>query len=241
MAVSDNTFTKKASYPNQRVVKIVNEQTKQPFAQFNIDILNKAAKDLIPVYPAAFEVWIYLSKNQTGFEAVLSPEIITEDFGISVDRYQRGFNTLKEKGYLEQVSKTLFIFHQMPNDKYKPKDIKSCHEVKGSTTAVKSCLKKQDNPVDNNLKIQSTKAGISGKTIIQDNTDNTQIIQQQQHEVSSSDILDGYRLTDRTVEYNAAICVINGDSKRFDIVGDYFYDKERMEASRVKRFIFPQG
>jgi len=81
MAEPTNFFTRTATYPNQRVVKIVNENTKTPYALININVLNSAAKDLIPVYPAAFELWIYLSKNQDGYEMTLSHVLIAEDFG----------------------------------------------------------------------------------------------------------------------------------------------------------------
>jgi len=86
MELSKN-FKKKAAYPNQRVVKIDNEPARQPFAQINIDVLEKAARDLIPKYSPAFDLWIYLSKNQTNFEMALSPVLIKEDFGLSRDRY----------------------------------------------------------------------------------------------------------------------------------------------------------
>lgn len=68
MTMLNNRFSRIAAYPNQRVVKIVNESAKAPYVQINIGVLNSAAKALIPIYPSAFELWICLSKNQSGYE-----------------------------------------------------------------------------------------------------------------------------------------------------------------------------
>ena len=105
MNEQSNNFYSTTAYPNQRLVKIVNKKASAPYAQINIDVLHKAAKDLIPVYSPAFDLWIYFSKNQTDYEVALSPVLIEQDFGLSKDRYQKGFRVLEDRGYLEPIPK----------------------------------------------------------------------------------------------------------------------------------------
>ena len=232
-----NSFTLSAAYPNQRVIKIANKKASAPYAQINIDVLHYAAKDLIPKYSPAFDLWIYLSKNQTDYEMTLSPVLIEQDFGLSKDRYQKGFNVLKEKGYLEELSKTRFIFHQVPDDRYKPKEKKSCHKTEKNLPEGKSCYEKQDNSLKKSQEIQLKEAGNSSKTILHNITSTTNIIYQQQpQKTAGKHILDGYTLTGQTIVYSEAIALAKGDSKRFQLIGDYLYDSQKMEAISVFRF-----
>lgn len=124
------------SAPNQRKL-IINKEVcdkNHLYTAINLDALQNAMKDLIPIYPAAFELWIYFSKNQNNYHTEVSSKDIADNYGISRDRYQKAWKILVDKGYIVETNKNSAQFYEIP---------------------------KQENPVIDNRKIQSSKTGKS--------------------------------------------------------------------------------
>lgn len=71
------------------------------YTQINIESLTHAMADL--THGSGLEVWLYLVKNQQGYEPDLSSKDANDSFGIAQKRFQKGVNELIEKGYLNWI------------------------------------------------------------------------------------------------------------------------------------------
>lgn len=106
------------SAPNQEIVQIKKEpcDKNNHYATINLKAMQLAMKDLTP---AEFQVWLYFSKNQAGYEFAVSPAAALDEFGIKKDTFQKAKRKLKEKGYLVEdpsKGKNHFIFYEIPED-----------------------------------------------------------------------------------------------------------------------------
>lgn len=98
---------------NQKTVKIQKElcDTQHLYAPINLDALQSAMIDL---KGESFKMWIYLSKNRSGYEFALS-RVDAIKWGIgSSSSYDRAIAELRAKGYLVEVSPNHFEFYEKP-------------------------------------------------------------------------------------------------------------------------------
>ena len=148
--------------PNQRKTTVNKEicDKNHPYAAINLRALQQAMKDLIPVYPAAFELWVYLSKNQNGYTLEVSPEDMKKNFGISNDRYQKAWRILVDRGYIVESSKTMSRFYEIPQQQENPVFKQQENPVVIDETEIQ----KQDNPV---MEQQENPVVITGKSSYQ--------------------------------------------------------------------------
>ena len=70
--------------PNQKRITIQKEKCDKEnyYTKINLNALELAAIDL---KAGAFKMWVYLSKNQNGFNIALSNKAVAEYFGIKKD------------------------------------------------------------------------------------------------------------------------------------------------------------
>lgn len=90
------------SNPNQRSISIHKELTNKEhkdnyYAKINLNALKCAMSSLTP---KAFELWIYLSKNQDNHFMWLSKVDFMSWSSVKSTSYYSAFNELKELGYL---------------------------------------------------------------------------------------------------------------------------------------------
>ena len=100
--------------PNQKVIKIKDKQKcdkQNTYATFNLKALNHAMADLDA---GAFKMWMYLDKNQDGYEFALSRKDCKDNFGISKSQYDTALKKLEEKGYLVCEGGNYYTFHEEP-------------------------------------------------------------------------------------------------------------------------------
>ena len=93
------------SNPNQRSVKVHKEETNNDcvdnyYAKINLNALRNAMSTLTP---KAFELWIYLSKNQDNHFMWLSKVDFLSWSNVKSTSYYEGFNELKSLGYLVET------------------------------------------------------------------------------------------------------------------------------------------
>ncbi|MGN0106709.1 MAG: hypothetical protein ACI4A5_03295 [Hominilimicola sp.] len=99
------------SVPNQKKIKINKEicDSTNLYATINLDALNAAMKDLTKI--GTFKLWMYLSKNQDGYEFDLSC-VDCGTWGIKKDAYHNAVNELIDKGYLIKDNQNRYIFRE---------------------------------------------------------------------------------------------------------------------------------
>lgn len=99
------------SVPNQKKIKINKEicDSSNLYATINLDALHAAMKDLTKI--GAFKLWLYLSKNQDGYEFDLSC-VDCGAWGIKKDTYHNAVNELISRGYLIEIGKNRYIFRE---------------------------------------------------------------------------------------------------------------------------------
>lgn len=90
------------SNPNQRSIKTHKELTDNKaednyYAKINLVALQKAMKDLTPY---AFQLWVYISKNQDNHFFWLSKTDFLSWANMGASSYYNAFNELKKKKYL---------------------------------------------------------------------------------------------------------------------------------------------
>lgn len=71
------------------------------YTTVNIESLTHAMTDL--THGSGLEVWLYLVKNQQGYDSDLSSKDARDNFGIAEKRFQNGVKELIEKGYLNWI------------------------------------------------------------------------------------------------------------------------------------------
>ena len=77
----------------------------------NVEAECAAARDL---KYSSMILWLYLSRNQNGYELALSPKDVEETMGLSERTYRTCKNELMEKGYLVQVKGNRYMFYEKP-------------------------------------------------------------------------------------------------------------------------------
>ncbi len=111
------------SNPNQRIVTINKEpvdgkEEKNYYAIINLLALKNAMHTLTP---KAFELWIYLSKNQNEFTFYLSKVDFLNWSNVKEQSYYNAFNELKEHNYLIPIDKekpqpSKYNFYEIPQE-----------------------------------------------------------------------------------------------------------------------------
>lgn len=78
-----------------------------------VDTLDEAMRTLSN---SAFMLWIYLAKNNDGYDFYLSRTCACRDCNFSPSTYRRAVKTLEDKGYLKPTGKnqTEYIFYARP-------------------------------------------------------------------------------------------------------------------------------
>lgn len=108
------------SNPNQRSITTHKELTDDKckdnyYAKINLNALQKAMKTLSP---KAFELWIYLSKNQDNHFFWLSKVDFLSWSKIGTSSYYNAFNELKKEMYLVEKEKgsNQYDFYEVPKE-----------------------------------------------------------------------------------------------------------------------------
>ena len=99
--------------PNQTIVRIESSPCDDIHlcSMRNIEAECAAARDL---KYSSMILWLYLSRNQNGYELALSPKDVEETMGLSERTYRTCKNELMEKGYLVQVKGNRYMFYEKP-------------------------------------------------------------------------------------------------------------------------------
>ena len=108
------------SNPNQRSINIHKELTNKEhkdnyYAKINLNALRDAMSSLTP---KAFELWIYLSKNQDNHFMWLSKVDFLSWSKVKSTSYYSAFNELKELGYLveKEGGNNQYDFYERPRE-----------------------------------------------------------------------------------------------------------------------------
>ena len=108
------------SNPNQRSITTHKEATDDKsvdnyYTKINLNALRKAMSSLTP---KAFELWIYLSKNQDNHFFWLSRVDFLSWSNVGSSSYYEAFNELKRLGYLVEKGKNSnqFDFYEQPRE-----------------------------------------------------------------------------------------------------------------------------
>ena len=108
------------SNPNQRSINIHKELTNKEhkdnyYAKINLNALRDAMSSLTP---KAFELWIYLSKNQDNHFMWLSKVDFLSWSKVKSTSYYSAFNELKELGYLveKEDGNNQYDFYERPRE-----------------------------------------------------------------------------------------------------------------------------
>lgn len=83
------------------------------FAQIEMNALETAAQNLDA---GAFKLWIYLVKNQDGFELALSKQAVENNFGMKKAQYDNAVHQLIDKGYLKCLRGNTYLFEDYPEE-----------------------------------------------------------------------------------------------------------------------------
>lgn len=109
------------SNPNQRSITTHKEMTDDKcadnyYAKINLNALKDAMKKLTP---KAFELWIYLSKNQNNHFFWLSKVDFLSWSNVGETSYYNAFNELKKFGYLieREGKNNQYDFYEKPKEK----------------------------------------------------------------------------------------------------------------------------
>ena len=101
--------------PNQLVVEVQKEPCDKThlYSMRNLEAEAAAARDL---KYSTMILWLYLSRNQNGYELALSPKDVEETMGLSERTYRTCKDELIEKGYLVKVGDNQYMFYEMPRN-----------------------------------------------------------------------------------------------------------------------------
>ena len=113
---------------NQKLIKIgkevCNNNSKDNYyAKINLNALQNAMIDLNT--EASIKMWLYLAKNQNGYELALS-SIDAIKWGIgSKSSYDRAVKALIDKGYLvkQEGKKDYYMFYEVYKKEHRKEDI----------------------------------------------------------------------------------------------------------------------
>lgn len=100
-------------FPNQRSIRINKEVSDREnlYAIINLDALNLAIGILSHT---TFKLWMYLDKNQKGYEFALSRQGAMKALNISKGTYKKAFDELTAEGYLVENGKNQYDFYELP-------------------------------------------------------------------------------------------------------------------------------
>lgn len=100
------------SVPNQKIVKIKKDETGFLYTKITLDALEIAMATL---KECGLKMWLYLNKNQAGFQLELSPKAC-ESWGLKKSSYYRGLEELREHGYLVPIAEgsDIYYFYEFP-------------------------------------------------------------------------------------------------------------------------------
>lgn len=108
------------SNPNQRSITTHKEPTNNEseenyYARYNLIALKKAMSSLTP---KAFELWIYLAKNQDNHFFWLSKVDFLSWSNVGESSYYEAFKELERLGYLviKRGTKNKYDFYEIPKD-----------------------------------------------------------------------------------------------------------------------------
>ena len=104
-----------ATVANQKTIKVQKEKTDKSnlYTITNLDALQSAMIDL---KGETLKMWLYLNKNQNGYEFALS-RVDAIKWGIgSKSSYDRAIAELKEKGYLVETTSNHYDFYEKPKE-----------------------------------------------------------------------------------------------------------------------------
>ena len=108
------------SNPNQRSITVHKEKTNNEnidnyYAKINLIALRSAMSSLTP---KAFELWVYLSKNQDNYFMWLSKVDFLSWSNIKSTSYYEAFNELKRLGYLIEKDNITnqYDFYEIPKE-----------------------------------------------------------------------------------------------------------------------------
>ena len=108
------------SNPNQRSITVHKEKTNNEnidnyYAKINLIALRSAMSSLTP---KAFELWVYLSKNQDNYFMWLSKVDFLSWSNIKSTSYYEAFNELKRLGYLVEKDNITnqYDFYEIPKE-----------------------------------------------------------------------------------------------------------------------------
>lgn len=101
------------AYANQKTIRIFKEKCDKDniYSVINNNALQSAMIDLKK--SGAFKLWVYLSKNQNGFDLELSAAEC-QKWGIKESSYHNAVKELIYKGYLQLESANRYIFYEQP-------------------------------------------------------------------------------------------------------------------------------
>ena len=106
----------KASYPNQRVIKIHREHCTKGFLQIQIDNWQDACRRL---RPQAFALYLYLASNADNYQLELSQVDVTNKIGMPKSTYYDQVKVLENNGYLVPNEKNGYDFYEIPKERVK--------------------------------------------------------------------------------------------------------------------------
>lgn len=103
--------------PNQDIIKIGNREPfdkEHLYGRFHIDALQSAMNNL---KGETLKLWLYLAKNQDGYQFELSQKAVAE-WGLKKDAYYTARKKLMELGYLTPVREgsNIYIFSEIPKE-----------------------------------------------------------------------------------------------------------------------------
>lgn len=105
--------------PNQKIIAIKGKaicDNDNLYAKININAMFNAMKVLSP---RAFEVWLYLAKNQNNYTFSFSPVAVQNETGIPKKTVQDSIRALIDNNYLIQRNddSNIYDFYEIPQEK----------------------------------------------------------------------------------------------------------------------------
>lgn len=106
-------------FANQKRITVQKEvcDNQNLYTVINIDSLREAMINLNR--GSSLKLWIYLAKNQNGYQFDLSA-VDCAEWGMKVDSYHSAVKDLKKKGYLQETKPNHFIFRERITEKENP-------------------------------------------------------------------------------------------------------------------------
>lgn len=118
------------SVPNQKIIQIQKAPCNKNnlYCTINLEALQQAMSELSG---AGLALWLYLSKNQNGYNLELSPADATS-WGIKKSSFYRAIDELTKLGYIKYLKGNVFTFYENPSPKMEL--IKSQNETQKKTS-----------------------------------------------------------------------------------------------------------